>query len=162
LVLKPLGLVPHEGRIRFEPGSRYHQTLLEWIAARAPGPDTNETGAVRLELLPGGRTLRVGETQQLLARAISANGDARDVTWLAQFFSNDENTVTVPPEGRVKALRPGETAIRAHFRGHVEVVTFTIPYSNDVSESEFAMKGNGVDDAVFAKLKALRLPPSGA
>jgi hypothetical protein len=160
LVLKPLGLVPHEGRVRFEPGSRYHQTLLEWIGARAPGPDTNETGAVRLELLPGGRTLRVGETQQLLARSISATGEARDVTWLAQFFSNDENTVSITPEGKVKALRHGETAIRAHFQGQVEVIIFTIPYDNEVPEGEFASKDNAIDAAVFAKLKALRLPPS--
>ena len=160
MLLKALGKVPHEGRQRFEEGSRYHETLAAWIAARAPGPDTNETDAVRLELLPGNRTLRVGEAQQLLARAHYADGRVRDVTWLAQFFSNDENTASVTPDGLIKALRHGETAIRAHFQGQVEVITVTIPYENKVAPRDFAKSAGPVDTAVFAKLKALNLPPS--
>ena len=34
LVTKPLGDVPHEGGIRFEPGGLQHRTLLSWIARR--------------------------------------------------------------------------------------------------------------------------------
>lgn len=161
LILKALGLVPHEGRQRFEQGSRYHQTLAAWIAARCPGPLTNEAEVVRVEVLPDRRMLRVGETQQLLARAhYSPGGEVRDVTWLTQFFSNDENTAVVTPEGLVKAVRHGETAIRAHFQGHVEVVTLTIPYENEIRSRDLVKQYNAVDKAVFAKLKALRLPPS--
>src|SRR5262249_12483286 len=122
LLLKALARVPHEGRQRFEPESSYHRILRDWIAARCPGPDTDETDAVRLEILPGPRTLRAGETQQLLVQAHYADGRTRDVTWLAQFFSNDESTASVTPEGLVKALRHGETALRAHFQGLVGVV----------------------------------------
>ncbi|MEY2408493.1 MAG: hypothetical protein QOF48_1163 [Verrucomicrobiota bacterium] len=160
LVLKALGKVPHEGLQRFPEGSRYHRILTDWIAARAPGPDTNDTDVVRLELLPGNRSLRVGDTQQLLARAHYREGGVRDVTWLAQFFSNDEGTATVTPDGLVKANRHGETAIRAHFQGQVEVVTITIPYENKISPRSLGAAGNAVDGPVFAKLRALRLPPS--
>jgi len=162
LLLKALGKVPHEGRQRFEEGSRYHRTLAEWIAQRAPGPDTNETDAVKLEILPGNRTMRVGETQHLLARAHYADGRVRDVTWLAQFFSNDQNTAGVTPDGLIKALRHGETAIRAHFQGQVEVITVTIPYENKVAPGDFAKSTSPVDAAVFLKLQALNLPPSAA
>ena len=161
LVLKALARVPHEGRARFAEGSAYHQTLVKWIAARAPGPDTNEADAVKLEILPGNRTLRVGQTQQLLARASYADGRTRDVTWLAQFFSNDENTASVTPDGLVTAARHGETAIRAHFQGQVQVITVTIPYENKVAPREFTRHYNALDEAVFAKLKTLRVPPSG-
>ena len=126
LVLKALGKVPHEGQQRFANGSRAHRALTDWIRARAPGPDTNDTEIARLELLPGNRSLRAGGTQQLLARAHYLDGRARDVTWLAQFFSNDEGTASVTPNGLVHANRHGETAIRAHFQGQVEVVTITI------------------------------------
>ncbi len=160
LLLKVLGKVPHEGRARFAEGSRYHHTLAEWIAARAPGPDTNEADVARLELLPGHRLLRVGEGQQLLARAHYADGRVRDVTWLAQFFSNDENTASVTPDGLVKAVRHGETAIRAHFQGQVEVITVTIPYENKVAPRDFVKTPHPVDAAVFAKLRGLNLPPS--
>ena len=160
LILKALAKVPHEGRQRFPEGSRYHQTLVDWMDARVPGPDTNETDAVRMEILPGNRTLRVGETQQLLARAFYQNGRTRDVTWLAQFFSNEETTASVTPDGLVKALRHGETSIRVHFQGQVEVVTMTIPYENRVASREFAKVKGPLDTAVFAKLKALDIPPS--
>src|SRR5829696_8414470 len=70
LVSKPLGLVPHEGGRKIAEGSRGHQLLVDWIAARAPGPapETSEADAAKLEVLPGSRTLRVGDTQQLLVQ----------------------------------------------------------------------------------------------
>jgi hypothetical protein len=160
LLLKALGKVPHEGQQRFPEGSRYHRALTDWIAARAPGPDTNEAEIARLELLPGDRSLRVGDTQQLLARAHYQDGRVRDVTWLAQFFSNDEGTAIVTPDGLVKANRHGETAIRAHFQGQVEVVTITIPYENKLDPRWFVATNNVLDAPVFTKLQALRLPPS--
>ncbi len=194
LVTKPLGTVPHEGKVRFAEGSRYHHTLVDWIAARAPGPlplDL-EADASSLELLAGnggqaaslpvssdssshlsstnsgslagrptlGRTLAPGETQQLLTRAHWPDGRIRDVTWLAQFFSNDQTVAAVTPDGLVKAIRPGETAIRVHFQGLVEVVRVTIPFTNTVDGWKFTRGQNPVDAPVFAKLRALNLPPS--
>jgi hypothetical protein len=160
LVQKPLGRVPHEGGVRFGEGSRYHRTLVDWILARAPGPNTNETDAARIEVLPGQRTMRPGDRQQLLVRACYADGRVRDVTWLTQFFSNDETTLAVTPDGLVKALRFGQAPVRAHFQGQVEVVMFTMPYTNKVSTGAFAAKNNVIDEQVMAKLKALRVPPS--
>jgi hypothetical protein len=194
LVTKPLGTVPHEGKVRFAEGSRYHHTLVDWIAARAPGPVPMEleADASRLEILSGtgfqpvsgasspsqehrlearatgkmpvplaaSRTLRPGETQQFLTRAHWPDGRIRDVTWLAQFFSNDQTVATVTPDGLVKAIRPGETAIRVHFQGLVEVVRVTIPFTNTVDEWKFTRGQNPVDAPVFAKLRALNLPPS--
>src|SRR4051812_45496993 len=133
VILKATGQVPHEGGQRFAPNSRYHQTLVNWIAARAPGPLTNEVDSTRIEVSPGTRTMKVGETQRLLVRAHYPDGRARDVTWLTQFFSNDETVLSVSGDGRVKAKRAGETSIRAHFQGHVEVVIFTVPYENKVN-----------------------------
>jgi hypothetical protein len=169
LVTKPLGTVPHEGKVRFAEGSRYHLTLVDWIAARAPGPlpAERESDAAKLEILNGipagqtaARTLQPGESQQLLARASWAGGRTRDVTWLAQFFANDQTVATVTPDGLVKAIRPGETAIRVHFQGLVEVVRVTIPFTNTVDEWKFTRGQNAVDAPVFAKLRALNLPPS--
>lgn len=160
IIQKPLGRVPHEGGVRFAADSAFHKVLRDWISARCPGPDTNEADAARLELLPGSRVMRAGETLQLLARAHYPGGRTRDVTWLAQFFSNDENTAVVTAEGEVKAVQHGETAIRAHFQGQVEVITITIPYTNRIEARDFVKKNNAVDEAVFAKLKALRVPPS--
>jgi hypothetical protein len=160
IVQKALARVPHEGGRRFEEGSRYHRALIDWIGARVPGPATNEAEVARLEVLPGNRVMRPGESQQLLVRGHYRDGRVRDVTWLAQFFSNDEATLKVSERGVVKALRSGEAPVRIHFQGQVEVVLFTMPHTNKVSSALFAKKNNAVDDAVMAKLRTLRIPPS--
>ena len=160
MVMKAVGTAPHEGRQRFAAGSRYCQTLIDWLAARAPAPVAAEEDAASVEILPGDRVLAVGDTQRLLAVARYPNGRVRDVTWLAQFFSNDPVTFSVTPEGRVKSLRPGETSIRVHFQGCVSVVRMTTPYPHRVDHSMFVQHQNGIDGPVFRKLEALRLPPS--
>lgn len=160
IILKATGTVPHEGGQRFTGNSRYHQTLVDWIKARAPGPATNELDCAKIEILPGNRALKVGESQHLLVRATYPGGHKRDVTWLAQFYSNDDTVLEVSPNGVAKAKRAGETAVRAHFQGRVEVVLFTIPYDNKVPATEFAKRNNLVDEPVFKKLQTLRIPPS--
>ena len=95
------------------------------IAARAPGPRTDEPEPVSLEVSPRTRTLSPGGIQQLLVQARYSDGRVRDVTWLAQFFSNDESRLKVKPEGLVKTLRAGESSVRVHFQGLVEVAQFT-------------------------------------
>ncbi len=160
LVQKPTGGVVHEGGVKFKPGSRFERTLLDWIAARAPGPVADEPDATRLEVLPGDRELRPGDTQRLLVRAHYADGRVRDVTWLAQFFSNDETTVAVKPDGMAKALRAGETSVRVHFQGQVAVVGFTMPFETKVDAGLFVARQNALDEPIFAKLRGLRIPPS--
>ncbi|RYD34688.1 MAG: DUF1549 domain-containing protein [Verrucomicrobiaceae bacterium] len=160
LLRKPCGELAHEGGVRFRRGSREWRLLADWIGARAPGPDTAEADAERLEVLPGGRSLEPGESQQLLVRARYPGGRVRDVTWLA-FFSNDENTVSVKPDGLAKALRAGEGSVRVHFQGLVEVVGFSIPFPRRVSPEVYTARGTAVDEPLFNKLRALNLPPSG-
>ena len=160
LLTKPSGGVPHEGGVRFRPDSRMWHVLREWIAARAPGPKSDELDAASLEVLPGDRVMALGETQQLLVRAKYADGRVRDVTWLAQFFSNDDVTISVKPSGLVKPLRCGEGAVRVHFQGLVSVVSFTIPFINTVSSEIYAAQQNVLDGPLFQKLQVLRLPPA--
>ena len=159
LVQKATGAVAHEGGRRFREGSREWQTLVNWIAARAPAPKADEANAVRLEVM-GGTALTPGGSAQLAVNAHYPDGTVRDVTWLAQFFSNDEGVLTVKPDGRVKALRAGEGVVRAHFQTLVEVARFTMPFANDVTGADFAAARNAVDAPVFKKLAELRIPPS--
>ncbi|HEV8608297.1 MAG TPA: DUF1549 domain-containing protein [Tepidisphaeraceae bacterium] len=163
MVLKPLGKVPHEGGKKFAEGSREHQTLVRWIAERAPGPMPldKEKDASRLEIVPASRVMKVGESLKLSVAAHYPDGRAADVTWVSNFYSNDEATVSVASDGTVKALRAGETAVRVHFQGQVAVIMCTMPYENAVEAGAFAEKNNGVDEFVFAKLAALKIPPSG-
>lgn len=161
LLQKAMGRVPHEGGARFAPDSRAHQLLRDWMHAAAPGPKQDEPRLSRLEILPGNRLLRPGDQQRLLVRAHYPDGRVRDVTWLAQIFSNDESIVTVTPEGVATARREGEASVRVHFQDQVAVILFSIPFTNRVPAEQFTARNNAVDDAVFKKLAELRIPPAG-
>ena len=160
LVTKPTGGAPHEGGTRFRADSRYARVLIDWVAGRAPTSPKDEAEAVSLEVLPGDRQLAPGATQQLLVRAHYADGRVRDVTWLAQLFSNDEATLSVKPTGLAKALRHGETSVRVHFQGLVAVVRFTMPFAQDVAGADFTSAKNVLDPPIFKKLASLHVPPS--
>jgi hypothetical protein len=160
LVQKASGGVVHEGGTRFRVGSREWQTLVDWIAARAPAPDAKEADASLLEITGAPHTMKPGEKVQLAVTAHYPNGRERDVTWLAQFFSTDEGVAQVKPNGMVKALRHGEVAVRVHFQTLVSVVRLTIPYENDISGADFTSARNPLDPPIFQKLADLRIPPS--
>ncbi|MFT5123758.1 MAG: hypothetical protein ACI9TH_001782 [Kiritimatiellia bacterium] len=160
LVQKPSGALQHEGGIRFRRGSRAWQTLVDWVGARAPGPAEETSVLERLIVHPGGRTLNVNERQQLLVQAHYADGHIQDVSWLAQYFSNDESSVEVSESGEVIARRHGECSVRVHFGSLVEVVTFTMPYPDAVNEALYADHWNELDPPIFQKLKLLHIPPS--
>ena len=160
LLQKAAGGVQHEGGTRFRKGSRSYSLLVDWIAARTPAPLSEEPELVKLDIFPHERAMRPSQTQQLLVLANYSDGRVRDVTWLAQFFSNDEGMLKVKPDGLVKALRAGESSVRIHFQGLVEVAHFTTPYKQSVSGIDFAKAGNLLDKPIFSKLKALHLAPS--
>jgi hypothetical protein len=161
---KAMATVPHEGGRLIDPGTRAHRMLSDWIEAGAPGPaghDAQQTPeARRLVVLPGSRTMKVGEEQQLLARAEFGPGVWRDVTWLTRFDSNDSGTVSVTPGGLVTAHRHGETAIRVAYQDVVAAVIVTVPHEQNVSAVKFATRNNVIDEHVFNKLALLRIEPS--
>lgn len=160
LLMKPLGRMPHAGGRLFAENSRAHQLLRAWIEADLPGLNKDEARATKLEILPGNKTLAVGQTQALVAQAHYSDGSVRDVTWLCQFFSNDEGVVEVTSGNTAKALRAGETAVRVHFQQLVEVVIVTVPHSLEVAPELFAQRHNSIDEPVFNKLQQLRIPPA--
>lgn len=161
LLQKPTGIAPHEGGKLFSTESRAYQLLRQWIVAGAPGPRKEDPGVVRLEIEPAARTMKVGERQQLKVKAHYSDGMERDVTWLAKFDSNDPGMVTVDADGMVRILRQGETALRVSYQGLVAVALVTAPFDAIIPADRFAARNNVIDDCVFNKLQALRIPPSG-
>ena len=160
LLLKPIGAASHEGGRVFDVTSREYSVLRDWIAAGAPGPRKDDAKLLKLTLSTIDRPLKVGETAQLKAMAEFSDGSHRDVTWVTRFDSNDAGLASVTPDGEVKSLRPGETAIRASFMTEVAVAVVTTPYTTAIPAERFASRNNFVDDSVNTKLKALRIEPS--
>jgi hypothetical protein len=163
LLRKPLGQASHEGGKLFSRGGREYQILYDWIRSGMPGPSPQDPTATELEVLPGGRILQPKQEQQLLVRAKFSDGRWRDVTWLCRFDSNDAGMAAVDARGKVVVHRHGETSIRASFQNLVAVAVVTAPQEQPLdaaARDALAMKNNFIDEHVFRKLAALRIPPS--
>jgi hypothetical protein len=160
LLRKPTGMIPHGGGTLLESGGREYKVLLAWLKAGAPGPLAEESHVERIELTPANPVLRVGQQQPMQLRAQYTDGHWRDVTWLTQFASNDANSAEITPAGLVQAKRQGEATVRAHFRGQVAVATITIPFDTPIDPARLSQRNNFIDEHVFNKLAALRIPPA--
>lgn len=91
------------------------------ITATVAGKTAQATVRVRtlvaaVLVLPGGATLRPGETAQMYTRALSAGRDTLDRT-VSTWASENQGVATVDATGRVTAHRPGSVVIRATVEG---------------------------------------------
>lgn len=161
LMEKGAGLVPHTGGKRFEAGSEHYNTVLRWLEAGAlndPGP---VPAVVSVELYPKNAVLDgEGATQRLTVRAKYADGTDRDVTNLAYFSSNNENSAEIAQTGLVTAHARGEAFIMARFDTHTVGSQFIVLPKGLQYEDPKTPENNYVDTLVHAKLRKLRIIPS--
>lgn len=162
LVGKANGSIVHAGGRRIEPGSEAETLLLNWIRSGLPGPLASDPLLQQLQIGPTAAVLQPGETVQLSATAIYSDGSRRDVTSLARFASGDTSILDVTAGGRVQALRHGEHVVRVAFQGEVQVATFTMPRDQQPAAELYANCNQPIDQHVFGRLQALRIPPSAA
>lgn len=160
---KATGDVQHTGGKRFDTASELYQTVHSWIAAGTPGDDPSKLPTVvGVDLYPGAAVLDgAGSTQQMTVRARYSDGTDRDVTGLSVFLTNNDTSAAISPEGLVTAGGRGEAFVMARF------ATFTVGSQVLVLPKGLAFtypqepESNDIDRLVAAKLKKLRIAPSG-
>jgi hypothetical protein len=161
IVQKGLGAVQHTGGVRFATNSDLCQTLIAWLAAGAPKDPDNVAKVAGIDIYPKAAVLEGSNSvQRLIVRAHYSDGTERDVTPLAVFISNNDVSCKVGEDGVVTAGARGEAFIQARFGefnvgAQIIVVPKNLPYKwPDVAANNY------IDEAVYAKLKKLRLTPS--
>jgi hypothetical protein len=161
LLEKAMGKVPHSGGERFKEGSFYHQTIVRWLEANAPNDPPGIPTPVALEIYPREGVLDgKGATQQLTVRAKYSDGTDRDVTNLAVFLSNNDNSAKVDASGLITAGDRGEAFVMARF------ATFTVgsPFIVLPKGLKFTFpevqENNYIDKLIHQKLRKLRIAPS--
>jgi hypothetical protein len=161
LVEKATGKVPHTGGERIKVGDRYYRDLIRWLEAGAPNDPATVPAPVSLEIYPRLAVLDgKGETQRVVVRAKYSDGSERDVTPLALFLSNNDNSATISPDGLVTAKERGEAFVMARF------ATFTVGAQVIVLPKglKFAWPNveerNYIDTLVHNKLRKLRIAPA--
>jgi len=161
LLLKPTAQVPHEGGVRFSRDSWQYQVLREWIvqgARRKAG-----SSAVRhIDVFPSEHLFRrPGETVGLKVIVHFVDSSRADMTPFCNFRVKDDAVATVSPEGVVRGVRPGDTAVIISYRGKLLTARVLVPVP--------AGKGivppplpevNYIDHEVFARLRQLNMVPS--
>jgi hypothetical protein len=155
------GTVPHTGGKRFDRVSEYYATLLRWLEAAAPLDAAETPKVLAVELYPKQIVLEgAGATQQMVARAKYADGSDRDVTNLAVFLTNNDNSAGITPDGLVAAANRGEAYVMARFETHtVASQVLVLPKDVQYIPPQEAPV-NYVDELVGAKLSKLRILPS--
>ncbi len=160
LLQKATGAVPHTGGKRFGPDSANYATLRAWLEAGAPDDPGEVPQVETLELYPPKAVLEgTGTTQQMIARAKYSDGTVRDVTDLAVFFSNNDNSAAVDEHGLVKAGNRGEAFIMARFETKTTGRPMIVLPAG-VPPPPPAPPANYIDALVQAKLEKLRMVPS--
>lgn len=162
MVEKAVGVVPHTGGKRYEMDSELNQQVVKWIAAGTPQDPADIATCTGITIYPQNGVLDgPGETQRVTVRATYSDGTDRDVTHLALFLTNNENSAAISPSGVVTAGARGEAFVMARFS------TFTvgsqyIVLPKGLQYQETAPEPvNYIDEFVASKLKKLRIHPSG-
>ncbi|MCA9106283.1 MAG: DUF1549 domain-containing protein, partial [Planctomycetales bacterium] len=161
LLEKGLGVVAHGGGARIVEGDLYHAALLEWLRAGALNDAGPVPSVVGVELYPPGAVLDGPETtQRMIVRAQYSDGTDRDVTDLAYFSSNNDNSAGISPEGVVTAANRGESFIMARFDTHTVGKPFiTLPAGLEFSWVDQPVN-NYIDELCYKKFRNLRIQPS--
>ncbi|HVK18799.1 MAG TPA: DUF1549 and DUF1553 domain-containing protein [Fimbriiglobus sp.] len=162
LLEKACGKVPHTGGQKIKEGDEYYAAITRWLEADAPADPATVAAPTAIEVYPPSAVLDgKGETQRVVVRAKYSDGTDRDVTSLALFLSNNDTAAKIDDAGAVTAGDRGEAFVMARF------ATFTVgvPFITLPKGLQFSWPGtpenNYIDALVHAKLKKLRVEPSG-
>ena len=158
LIEKSTGSVPHTGNDAFTKGSRYYNTLLEWIEKGAPDDKADVAHPTGIEIYPKQTVLEgKGARQQITVRATYSDGTDRDITDLVLFSSNNDPTAAVTKGGLVTSGDRGEAFVLARFDVFSIVSQFIVIPDGLKYEKPKQPEVNYIDTLVNNKLDKLRI-----
>jgi demethoxyubiquinone hydroxylase (CLK1/Coq7/Cat5 family) len=159
LLQKSIGSVPHGGGQRMDLDSHEYRVLRRWIAQAMPYGNENDRKVTSIIVTPSVRQMVRNSEQQLSVTATYSDGSTEDITRTAQYESNNLDMAEVTQAGLVKVRDlAGEVSIMARYQGQVTVFRASIPLGTSVTD--FPVARGPIDQAVFAKLQSLGIPPS--
>ncbi len=162
MLLKATGRIPHEGGARFTRDSQEYRLIRGWIDAGVPRDPAGTPAMQKLQVTPSGIVLNEpNNTVQVKATAVFSDGSRRDVTRLC-LYEQSADIATISRDGLVRVEHPGETAVIVTYLRSQEVVRVTYVPKRESFVWKDIGTANLIDEHVFAKLRSLRLNPSGA
>jgi hypothetical protein len=161
MLAKPTQQVAHGGGLKIELGSRYYNTILNWISAGVQFGNLTSDRVEKLEVLPNEVFMHgPNKTQQVIALAHYPDGSVRDVTQECNISSNIPEIANVDANARVTGERKGEAALLVRYEGKFVAVPVTVLNPNPGFAWTSLPQYNYVDQLLDAKLKRLKILPS--
>jgi hypothetical protein len=161
LMEKATGKVPHTGGQKIAEGDEHYQTLIRWHEANAPLDPPTVAQPIALEVFPRKGVLDGKDAKQRMTiRAKYSDGTDRDVTNLALFLTNNENSAKIDANGAVTAAERGEAFIMARFATFTVGSPFIVLPKGLKFDFPSLPTNNYIDQLVYNKLKNLRIAPS--
>lgn len=163
LLQKPLMKVAHGGGMQIHKQDPAYEILLQWISEGATIDPPDTPRCVKLEIVPGVRTVlnrKLAPTQQLAAIAHFADGTQRDVTRLVAYESSNTSVAEINAQGLITSRGRGEAAILVRFLEHIESVPMMFIEDVEGFVWKAPPANNFVDELVNAKLQQLQYLPA--
>ena len=161
ILRKPTLQMEHQGKKRFDSGSSEYSLLLRWIKQGAEDDHGDAIQLRSLEVTPDSSIFSEPQRSiQLKVWATFEDGEQRDVTYWATY--NLSNLVAeVDPKGEVTFFKPGETTVLIRYLDkHASARLTLLPERPGFTWHDPAPV-NYIDEHIFAKLRRLRMNPSG-
>lgn len=162
VLLKPMGVVPHDGGTVMQKDDLAYSTILKWIEEGAVNDPADVKQLTGIEIFPKEAVLEgEGANQRFTVLATYSDGTDRDVTDMAILASSDDATLKVAADGMSTSGGKGEVYVLARY-GTFAVVSqaIVVPAGAQLQWPEDAVARNYVDELAFAKLRKLRVPPA--
>ena len=161
LLAKATGSVTHTGGELFTVKSDSYRILLGWLeqGARRDPDDAPVPEEIRFKN-DSYKFPKPGGTLQTKVTATYSDGSERDVTRWTVFSTNNESVAKVDEAGFLTAIKPGGAHIFARFDAFTVGMEITVLPEGKFTWSDPPVK-NYIDELVFAKLKDMRIQPSG-
>lgn len=160
MLLKPLGMVPHEGGVLMTADSVHYDVLRRWIADGAP-LETTSPKVASIAVFPNEPVIeRENAWQQFRVVASYPDGSTRDVTQEAFIESGNTEVCKSFTGGRVQALRRGEAPILARYEGAYAAATVTVMGQREGFTWEEPESFSTIDRLVAQKWERMKIIPS--
>jgi hypothetical protein len=162
LLQKATQAIAHEGGKRFDAQSWEYAVLRDWIAQGAKRKSDGEPTLQKLEVTPRDQILvEPAADAQIKAVATFSDGSQVDVTKFAVYEPAEVGLVKISKEGHIQKLKDGEPTVIVRYLDKQQPVRLAFVPARPDFAWQPTRQNNFIDRHVFAKLKSLRMNPSG-
>jgi len=161
LLKKAANTVPHGGGRKLAADDPNFARLRQWIAEGATQEPATAPKITGVQVFPEEITLGPdGQTHAIIVIGHFPDGTRRDITHLSILESSDPAVASIDAAGTITSRKRGEAFVSVRLPAFITGVRVDVVPDQPVS-GDYPEPFNAIDELVMARLKKLRILPSG-